>query len=389
MNSDTSAAKRKLNEAFATVEAVDLPVNQIVMIEIRKALADGSLSTEELFRLLHSDPCLFTYCLQAVLADEEQARYPNHPLRLLEDAGAAGLEPYLDGPQFSLRTYSRQTAREVQSTVMTQLLAVSTAAEILALELQVDPEMAYASSVLTHFDLLLIAWHFPETLEKAVQTSITRRYSLRDAFIQVAGYASEELALMKLQSMKLGEDLLQFVSLTTSIVASVSMDQSDTMQVVLDLAKKFGQSYNPTLYPNGETTWKAAFSELVNGLGTEAAERVVRRIRRRLQIYTYTGFVDVNEEDLAHHGLFLAEKNPYLDKCPDILKQEFLSCYEQIESREAAHSALEYLLKHLLPMLDFKNGAIFALNEADNTLAPKYQIGAKGLENFPSYALDD
>ena len=385
---DTPEAQNpRLAESIQTAEKNWLPVNQVVMIQIRKYLQHDEYSIDDLIKDITADPCLFLYCVRELLKEEETASYPNHLFKLLEDADKVGLSKLLDGPTFQLLTYSGQSARELQKEIIAYVINCATAAEIFAEEFAVDTDQAFATSLLTHTGLLLLAWNEADRLAASIKLVENKRYSFHDATIRTFGFSLDAFTLRILERMHTGDDILLTITNALTHSTNNDLDLNESIQAVLDIATTFGRSQAPSLYPDGVSNWEAARLRIVEGLGEEPAYRLERRIIRRLQRFSFTGFIEPAEEDSDHYGLTLAEQNQYIRRCPDVLRKELYACYEDVESPGLTQSALNRLTKQVLPGLQFRNGAIYFLDESNQTLKARLQIGDRGMELFPTMSI--
>lgn len=385
--SERSAQNKKLHQAVEQVMQTWLPVNQIVLMQLRRELLDNQCSIEDVLHYIKADPCLFSNCVRKLLADPDTKTYPNHILMLLKTAGTSVIEQILDELQSTLRTFTGLSARPLQAETMKQIIAAQTAAEIFADELQVDPELAIAVSILSNLGLLLLVWNYPDDIEAACNLAKNKRYSLHDALIQILGYSPQLLTEAVLTRIDVGDELIDTIARLNFGTNVHNNIHSEPLLILLEYAYAFSTSQNQFLYPDDASQWQMVQGEISAALGSEVATRVTKRIYRKLQRYTFTGFISSSDEDACHYGFTLKAKNRYLPQCPEPLQTALSACYENIESCTASLQALNAITRTILPAAHFKNGALYLLNTTRQTLTARYQIGERGLEFFPEYHL--
>ncbi len=389
-NSGDSSSNRKLAVFINKVKTQLLPVNQNLLNTLQLRLLQGQIDSPELLLKIKSDSGLFIWSLAHVLKTLKARGQIIHSLAELSmQLNQGDLGEFILQPRGPFPTYTFESASKFQKLRMKENLLAAGAAEVIAQEFSLDPDLGFTYTLLRQLGLSLIAWHASDIYNASLEEALLANTTLEDRLTRSLGFAPALLATKVLTDLGLPEELLPDLHVYESAEISCFATEADFLRSVSLISESYARSTQPDLYPQAHYKWQATMQQLGDAMGAEGVLIIENKVKRNT--YHYLKHSNMQEDPdlqtvaVEHPGQKLMLQNTYVQQCPKELQELFAELYEMIVTGTSAPRALAQISRQIIPKAGFLNGAIYLFEDDTYRLIPRYQLGQRPLENYPVF----
>ncbi len=362
------------------------PFNNVALGELAAEVRTGVYRNdrEALIEKVKADPSLFMHCartLASLVPSSESGVNPIYALRILEEEQ---LEQLLQIRPSDVSAHRLDKLSRPQALRLQHSLVSSYAAETLAAQVNLSPEVAYCAAAVRELGENLVAWNFPSVHLKA-QLAEKRR-----ARGETFNWA-EELGVSPTEANKL---LAQEWKLSAEIIAALEPGtgpHSSSMSVgeLCDIAQLFAKSQDPLNYREATVEWKNREAQLSKYFNLDMLETVRTKTTHALSAYAIENKVldslplaQTNVSDEVVRDRRLIVQNVYASRCEPELQSKFSSLYEQLDFGQLSLEGLRGLIRDVVPACGFDRGCLYLLDIRGKALTPTLRFGDVPLENY-------
>ena len=383
---------RRIERALQHVVRPWFPINQDVLTLIRKNLDENGYSTspQQLLNDLKSDFALFTFVVKelGILGMEEKIdkKVLNNPVELIRWGGAHRIKDVIALDKKIPATHSLHWSEPFQVARLRETAVIASTAAVLSEKKDLDPEVGFSRGVIREIGLNLIAWNYP-TLYSKVLNNLKPDGALDEELSKELGFTPSLLAMRVLRPENPDQP-------------ECSAPVDDTTWAAYDELCEVGEALaraeNPETYPSAQNDWQKANKYLTENAGTGALElikeRAIEQSRRyqealpevfnSLDNFNPKRNIDVHQRMKA----VIADKD--FRVCPPHVQEALRSLYNEIDGYAVNKSAIQTLLKSIIPQAGFTGGCVFVIDPSTASLKPRTIIGQVSLRAISNVTLD-
>jgi hypothetical protein len=383
---------RRIERALQHVVRPWFPINQDVLTSIRKGLDEGTYATapQQLLNDLKGDFALFTFVVKelGILAMQEKvdSKILNNPVELIRWGGSDRIKDILAPDKKLPATHSLHWSEPFQVARLRETAVIASTAAVLSEKKDLDPEVGFSRGVIREIGLNLIAWNYP-TLYSKVLNNLKPDASLDEELSKELGFTPSLLAMRVLRPENPDQPEGNLRPEETSWAA---------YDELCEVGEALARAENPETYPSAQNDWQKANKYLTENAGTGALELIKERAVEQSKNYPEAlpeGFnslenfnpkrnIDVHERMKA----VIADQDFRL--CPPHVQEALRTLYNEIDGYAVNKSAIQTLLKSIIPQAGFTGGCVFVIDPSTASLKPRTIIGQVNLRAITNVSLD-
>ncbi|MCB0360897.1 MAG: HDOD domain-containing protein, partial [Bdellovibrionales bacterium] len=278
VSSQRETQSKAFDRAWDLVQERWIPPNPVVLESIVEGIEKDRYrdNVDLLIEDLSRDLALFTFCLrELVVVLHERGRPlppPTDPIRFFRWAGVGALVELVRRAEERFADSSFQDMTPAQAGRLQEALISATAAETLAPEARLRPEMGYSTALLRQFGLALVAWNYPHIYEHALKrlrnTSPGGAVSLERIVARRLGFVPSVLAMAMAREWHLAPELRAALG-DPRALDEVSEERSATirrvaenLQTICEVGEALARANDPDTYPTARSDWNTARREI-------------------------------------------------------------------------------------------------------------------------------
>ncbi len=402
--SGNESESKRLLQATQHVSQLWFPVNEELYSKIQKGLADGiyDLDIDFLVNEIRSDFALFTYCLKEVSkrAARDGRSFPESatPLEMLKIVGLPQLREILSVERQRISAHSLSTMTDLQTTRLQEAMLSASAAEVLAENKKIDPDLGFSAGLLRQLGAALVAWNYP-TVYRRVASALKPGERLDDALNLTLGFSPTMLATALARQWRLSPEVRS--AMGDSEVSSVSERESgeiaETLKTICAVGEALARANDPEHYPTAEADWRTAKEEIEKTLGYEGFGLIEQRAAENCQNYLklapeiFPNPIVLDPESKIHKAQeqVAADANQYLRHLTPPVKKRFRELYLQIEAQSVSKETVRSLVRDLIPLCGFTGCAVYTIDLETMKLVPRIKTGSVELREVNTLVYKD
>lgn len=371
-----SSDGRRIARAVDHVNNFWIPINPELHEKIRSMLDSTSAVVEmpSLLEELRGDPALFLYAIRevSVLLREEGHIFstPQSPTSLLEWAGIDKLRKILSKESNKISPHSIESSTEAQLSGIEEMHIASTASKLLAEAADLDPEVAFTSTLLRSLGYALIAWNYPSVYQGSL-LKVRPSRPLDAVLLEELGFSPQALATKVIEQWMIPD--LCIASLNERI-PSGKKATFQTLKEICDASIRIARACHPEIHPSAPRDWEKAKKQIEKYLGAQGLEIIANKLQENAS--GFFEYPDVIAIRLTTKPSCFAkfEPNPSVELCPFTIKERLKNIYERL-SQEDTEPLIRELVKEIIPESSFQSGMIYSVEPYAKLLVPIVRIG--------------
>jgi len=384
-------SERRLDRALQHVVKPWFPINQDVLTHVRKRFADGhyNKTPADLLQDLKGDFALFTLVVKELIQvgkSENVAGVTLHnPVELIKWAGPDRIKEILSNDKKLPATHSLHWSEPFQISRLRETAISASTASLLSEKKNLDPEMGFARGVVREIGLNLIAWNYPTLYSKVIE-GLQPGQNLDDELSKELGFTPTLLA-MRIMRPEVDEADPQ--------VEEVER-QWNLYDDLCEIGEALARAEHPETYPSAENDWQTAQAFLTETVGEDAVQLVKDRAQEQAKSYekslpnTFGSMKAFNPERSikAHKKITRVIDDNLLRQCPHHVQSALHDLYSEMDGETVSRSAVETLIKRIIPSAGFTGGCVFVIDPSTSSLKPRTVIGKVTLRSTQDVTLD-
>ena len=383
---------RRIERALQHVVRPWFPINQDVLTSIRANLDNGTYEANpaQLLNDLKGDFALFTFVVKELgiqgMQEKIDPKILNNPVELIRWGGAARIKEAIAPDKKLPSTHSLHWSEPFQVARLRETAVIASTAAVLSEKKDLDPEVGFSRGVIREIGLNLIAWNYP-TLYSKVLNNLKPDTTLDEELSKELGFTPSLLAMRVLRpenpDMPEGE-------VQEEPAGWAAYDE------LCDVGEALARAENPETYPSAQNDWQKANQYLTENADTDALdlikERAIQQSKRyqealpevfnNLENFNPKRNIDVHQRMSA----VIADQDFRL--CPPHIQEALRTLYNDIDGYSVNKSAIQTLLKSIIPQAGFTGGCVFVIDPSTASLKPRTIIGQVNLRQIQNISLD-
>jgi hypothetical protein len=370
---------RRLDRASKHVSSLWFPINLEVLATIRKKVRDDEYSdpSQSLFEDLKQDFALFTFVVKELMAIGSKENLPqrtlNNPAELMEWAGAATIEQLITDDTRLPLSHLLQSVSPLQASRLRETAIVASTAELLSARTSLNPDTGFSRGVLRETGLNLIAWNYP-SLYSRVLKKLAKGQSLDELLSHELGFSPVTLAMRVLRPS---------VQSTSEDERALHDSTWESYDRLCEIGAALARADSPDTYPSAENDWKLANEYLQKTVGSEgialirakAAEYCKEYARSLSGIFKSAREFNPERSIQNYRKQSKCRSNRYINQCSTEIQTALQSLYTHLTDSEATGTALEILIRQIIPEAGFTGGCVYLVDPAAFALMPRTVFG--------------
>jgi hypothetical protein len=393
-----SGLSKGLRDAIVYAGKGWIPINNDAVDKIKRRLASKEYegNRELLIEDLKGDISLFALtvrCLDDFIVPDQRDQHPISLLRALDLETIRKLVFHCDG----VTTHRLEQATELQQLCTRHALISCGASQVIASHVDHDPHEVATAAMLRQLGLMLVAWNYPRTYQKAISSITASGGSLDEVLFSYLGFAPSKLGQQL--AIDWSQDPGLFVAIGAAVPAHLSVSdlseeeytKAKEVAEICEIGEALARVNDPSHFPAASKEWEAVLAELTDYLGSDGLEKIKESLTK-----TYSSYLTVNpklldfDTDLKKKARatnnVVAQKmiaaNQNVKKCPAHLQELFKEVYSEVREAAISIDALNVLVKQLIPRSGFIRGCVYLSDAEKGTLVPKLKIGDVDINRF-------
>jgi hypothetical protein len=377
MNDNYSS--RRLDRASKHVSSLWFPINIEVLTKIRHQLCNGTYATkpELLFEDLKQDFALFTFIVKElnVIATKEgiDPQIVHNPVALLMWGCPKIVDGIINDDSNLPLSHMLQSVSPLQANRLRETAIVASTAEVLSAKTSLDPDTGFSRGVIRETGLNLIAWNYPSLYSRVVK-NLHKGQSLDEKLTQELGFSPITLA------MKVLKPVLAEGEIDPQAHHENTWDHYDQL---CEVGAALARADNPEAYPSAENDWQLASEYLHKTVGPEGisliknkAVECSKQYKQILKdVFKAVGEFNPERNIKSHKNRSKSQLNRYINQCAQETQASLQALYAQISEPNQTTTALETLIRRIIPEAGFTGGCIFLVDPAVFALMPRTVFG--------------
>ncbi len=380
--SNDKRSETRLNRALNHVNNLWFPFNPTVISQLEEGFKDEAFSDDpdQLLTILKQDFALFTYVIKELMhiATSEQIDPVTicNPLKLIRWGGPTRIKQIVVLNKKLPSTHALSLSENFQTDRLRETAIIASTAEVLSENANLDPDMGFCRGVMREIGLNLIAWNYPLLYARIIK-AIPSDSSLDDELTKELGFSPMLLAMRIMQPTNVK------VSLADITIFEQEWQVYDKLCAV---GEALAHASNPNTYPSAEHDWSIAQEYIIRNIGADGLEQINKKSADNSTSYTQalpSTFEDLKNLDpqakiLSHTNAIRACNNSYVRQCLPEIQDALRALYSEMPINSVNSTALEHLIKDLIPKAGFTGGCVFIVDPSTLTLSPRTIIGQVG-----------
>lgn len=383
---------RRIERALQHVVRPWFPINQDVLTSIRKNLDEGSYTStpQQLLNDLKADFALFTFVVKELGILGMQEKIPqkilNSPIELIRWGGLERMKDILAPDKKLPATHSLHWSEPFQVARLRETAVIASTAAVLSEKKDLDPEVGFSRGVIREIGLNLIAWNYPSLYSK-VLNNLKPDSTLDEELSKELGFTPSLLAMRVLRPENPDQPEDKFISDETSWAA---------YDELCEVGEALARAENPETYPSAQNDWEKANQYLTENAGTGALELIKERAVEQAKRYqealpeVFNSLENFNpKRNIDVHARMKAViADQDFRVCPPHVQEALRTLYNVIDGYAVNKSAIQTLLKSIIPQAGFTGGCVFVIDPSTASLKPRTIIGQVNLRAISNVSLD-
>lgn len=384
-------SERRIDRALQHVLKPWFPINQEVLQLVRKRFAEGDYDKApgELLKDLKSDFALFTLVVKELLqvgkCEGATAATLHNPVELIKWAGPKRIIALLSNDKKLPATHSLHWSEPFQISRLRETAISATTASLLSEKKNLDPEMGFARGVVREIGLNLIAWNYPTLYAKVIE-GLKPGQNLDDELSKELGFTPTLLAV-RIMRPEVDEEDPQVEEIER---------QWNLYDDLCEIGEALARAEHPETYPSAENDWQKAEAFLSETVGEDAIQLVKGRAQETTTRYekslprTFGSVAAFNpaRNIRVHNKMARVIDDALLKQCPQAVQAALKALYADMDGQRVSRTAVEILIKNIIPQAGFTGGCVFVIDPTTLTLKPRTVIGRVALRSTTDVALD-
>jgi hypothetical protein len=384
-------SERRIDRALQHVLKPWFPINQDVLTRVRSRFKQGDYAREpnELLQDLKADFALFTLVVKELIHVGKQENVPgatlHNPIELIKWAGPGRIQLLVENDKKLPATHSLHWSEPFQISRLRETAISATTASLLSEKKNLDPDMGFARGVVREIGLNLIAWNYPSLYSKAVE-ALQPGQSLDEELSKELGFTPTLLAMRIMRPDMEGAD---------PEVEAVER-QWNLYDDLCEIGEALARAEHPETYPSAENDWQKAREFLSETVGEDAIQLVKDRAQQQAKSYerslpaTFGTMKSFNPDRKikVHKKITRVIDAALLRQCPHHVQTALQDLYGEMDGETVSRSAVETLIKRIIPQAGFTGGCVFVIDPSTATLKPRTIIGHVSLRSTKDVELD-
>lgn len=383
---------RRIERALQHVVRPWFPINQDVLTSIRANLDNGTYDANpaQLLNDLKGDFALFTFVVKELgiqaMQQKIDSKILNNPVELIRWGGPAKIKEAIAPDKKLPSTHSLHWSEPFQVARLRETAVIASTAAVLSEKKDLDPEVGFSRGVIREIGLNLIAWNYP-TLYSKVLNSLTPETTLDEELSKELGFTPSLLAMRVLRpenpDMPEGE-------VQEEPASWAAYDE------LCNVGEALARAENPETYPSAQNDWQKANQYLTENAGTDALDLIKERAIQQSKRYqealpevfnTLENFNPKRNIDV-HQRMSAVIADQDFRLCPPHIQEALRTLYNDIDGYAVNKSAIQTLLKSIIPQAGFTGGCVFVIDPSTASLKPRTIIGQVSLRQVQNISLD-
>ncbi|MEN9847163.1 MAG: hypothetical protein RIS36_2310 [Pseudomonadota bacterium] len=383
---------RRIERALQHVVRPWFPINQDVLTSIRKNLDEGSYTSapQQLLNDLKADFALFTFVVKELGILGMQEKIPqkilNSPIELIRWGGLERMKDILAPDKKLPATHSLHWSEPFQVARLRETAVIASTAAVLSEKKDLDPEVGFSRGVIREIGLNLIAWNYPSLYSK-VLNNLKPDSTLDEELSKELGFTPSLLAMRVLRPENPDQPEGTFITDETSWAA---------YDELCEVGEALARAENPETYPSAQNDWEKANQYLTENAGTGALELIKERAVEQAKRYqealpeVFNSLENFNpKRNIDVHARMKAViADQDFRVCPPHVQEALRTLYNVIDGYAVNKSAIQTLLKSIIPQAGFTGGCVFVIDPSTASLKPRTIIGQVNLRAITNVSLD-
>lgn len=302
--------------------------------------------------------------------------------RAIEDS--SGITPFEDAPIHLAQAYWTK-----------YILLSSSASAVLARNHGVEPEEAYAASLMRHLGYTLIAWNYPGIF-KSTLAKVAHWDEIESELSMALGFSPALLAVYIARSWNLSEEFLVAVG-DESLLEEEQVENNpacDALKKVCLLGHTLASCLNKQVELPQLEDFEAVRLQIERTIGQSGLQKILDSAAQRCRHYhkSLPGLFSIEPGDMpplpeSDYHEALIRNNRYLDFCSTLLRERLTQLYRRIDGRSITRDNIHFIVNQVIPVSGFKSGCIFLVDPESNQLVPRLPVGSVNKQIFQSVSL--
>jgi hypothetical protein len=261
----------------------------------------------------------------------------------------------------------------LQASRLRETAIVASTAELLSAKTNLNPDTGFSRGVLRETGLNLIAWNYP-SLYSRVLRKLAKGQSLDEQISQELGFSPVTLAMRVLQPS----------ATTTSDNEQALHDSSwGDYDRLCEIGAALARADSPETYPSAENDWKLANEYLQKTVGAEGIALIRAKAAEYSKEYAkslrgiFKSIREFNPERSvqSYRKQSNCINNRYMKQCSTEVQTALQSLYNHLSESNATGTALEILIRQIIPDAGFTGGCVYLVDPAAFALTPRTVFG--------------
>ncbi|MCB0330905.1 MAG: hypothetical protein KDD70_14640 [Bdellovibrionales bacterium] len=386
-----SLAERRIEKALGHVSDFWIPVNDLLLSEIRSEVAEATdeAVVPEIIAKLKGDFSLFFHSLRklaGLIRESDGEVETKNPISLLEEGGLQALKAIFSSDE-NISRLSFDSGSDAQLARFHEVLVSAASSVSLAESYGIDKDAAYSASVIRQLGLTLIAWNYPGIYQEVVST-LGRSSSLEEQLSRRLGFSPQLLAIRLFQLWGFEPSFATIHGLYDPAMKGeeeLKEAMADTLVELCRVGETLARAHHPELYPSARSDFEEASQIITARLGPKGLRIIQEKVEELMETY-YTfmpevydygleNLYELPEEVQAAVAPGEIERNPFLACCTPEVGRAIRRLYTHIDGGMDPAVTTRVLVDDVIPIGKFSGGCVYTADPSIMMLMPQFPFG--------------
>lgn len=389
---------KKETEVLTHLQKGWLPINPSILSTIQKDILSnkGEVPRETLLGEVKKDPGLYMHCAKNVRLHLEDTRNGVDPIAALKTLEDEKLRALFRLSEKDLSAHKIRSANKSQALRIQHSLLSAHTAEAIAATANIPSDVAFNGAMFRELGLNLIAWNYPQLYTQVFSLHRRTGVEIDAKFKEFLGLSPFEIGARLATDWDISPKIRSSVPSAAQKKGESSIEiPADTLSVqeLFEISELFAEVQDPQNFPNATERWKAKESRITKFLEPKILETVKEKVQDILTLYVESPTVaslplveerrDSTAPPSRETALFLS--NPFVQRCPKTVRDEFQNVYSYVQPGELSVDALRLLADRVVSALGFARGCLFLMAQDGRTLKPALRFGDALLDEYQAF----
>ncbi len=373
-----------LAESFIPVS----PTNLKQAKEILKA-EDSPGDRDDLIKKIKADPALFLYCVKHLNSLVDRGKDGLDPISALKAIEHEKLQMLFDVSPKEISPHRRDRATELQALRIQHSVVSSCAAQTLARDVGVEPEMAFTTATFRQLGLHLISWNHQKAYSQAMIQRRRKGTDLEQEIKLILGFSPSEIGMQHAMKWGLKEDLRAALKVNPASLEGTAEIQS--LRDLCEVSELYSKRKDPKNFPEAEKIWTKRKTDFEAVFSKESFQEIEHESNRVLKSYAQEGSaftkLPLFADEVASKSSAVIDElsKDYLHGADLEIKQSFENVYRLASDSAVAVEAIKVLVEQTIPKAGFRRGCLLLLNTTNFSLQPALRVGDMQLSVYNQF----